>query len=80
MAKKAARRSPKKNAAAKKPTRKTAGKRGGGKTRSGEKNSLVANINRRKKAGKSRSKAKSTISDEAYDEMHKGWPDSGRKK
>jgi hypothetical protein len=37
------------------------------------KNSLVANINRRKKAGKSRSKKDSTISPEAYSEMQKGW-------
>lgn len=80
MAKKAVRRSPKRKAAAKKPARRTAARRTGGKTKSGEKNSLVANINRRKKAGKSRSKAKSTISDDAYEEMQKGWPDSGKKK
>ena len=80
MAKKAARQSPKKKAAAKKPTRRTAAKRTGGKTKSGAKNSLVGNINRRKKAGKSRSRAKSTISDEAYEEMQKGWPDGGKKK
>jgi hypothetical protein len=40
------------------------------------KNSLVANINQRKKAGKSRSKSKTTISDEAYRAMQKGWPRS----
>ena len=39
------------------------------------KNSLVENMNRRKKAGKSRSKANSTISDEAYSNMQKGWPE-----
>lgn len=51
------------------------------KKKSGKKkNSLVANINKRKKAGKSRSKKKSTISDEAYSEMEKGWPKSKRKK
>ncbi len=39
-----------------------------------KKNSLVGNINKRKKAGKSRSKKKSTISKASYDEMEKGWP------
>jgi len=36
--------------------------------------SLVENINKRQKAGKSRSKSKSTISDKAYKDMQKGWP------
>jgi hypothetical protein len=36
--------------------------------------SLVENINKRKKAGKSRSKSKSTISDKAYKDMQKRWP------
>jgi hypothetical protein len=36
--------------------------------------SLVENINKRKKAGKSRSKKKSTISPKAYSDMKKGWP------
>ena len=44
------------------------------------KNSLVANINRRKRAGKSRSKSRSTVSKESYDQMQKGWPKSGKKK
>jgi hypothetical protein len=44
------------------------------------KNSLVANINRRKKAGKSRSKKDSTVSPQAYDQMKKGWPKGKRKK
>jgi hypothetical protein len=39
-----------------------------------KKNSLVANINRRKKAGASRSKKQSTVSPEAYQEMQRGWP------
>lgn len=39
-----------------------------------KKNSLVDNINKRKKAGKSRSKKKSTISREAYRDMQQGWP------
>ncbi len=34
------------------------------------KNSLVSNINKRKKAGTSRSKKKSTISDKAYKEWN----------
>ncbi|HUS28561.1 MAG TPA: hypothetical protein VMZ53_08630 [Kofleriaceae bacterium] len=47
-----------------------------------KKNSLVNNINRRKKAGKSRSKARSTVSEESYTEMRKGWTGSksGRRK
>ena len=36
--------------------------------------SLVENINNQKKAGKSRSKSKSTISDKAYKDMQEGWP------
>lgn len=51
-----------------KATRKTV------RTKSAKKNSLVANINRRKKAGKSRSKKKTTISKESYEKMQKGWP------
>ena len=54
----------------------TAGPHLAGKT----KNSLVANINRRRKAGTSRSKANSTVSDDAYDQMRKGWPKSARKR
>ena len=40
-----------------------------------EKNSLVKNINAKKKAGKSATKAKSTISKEAYADMKTGWED-----
>jgi len=36
--------------------------------------SLYANINKRKKAGTSRSKKKSTISAKAYKNMQKGFP------
>lgn len=43
-----------------------------------QKASLVDNINKRKKAGTSRSKAESTVSDKAYTEMRKGWPKSHR--
>jgi hypothetical protein len=35
--------------------------------------SLVRNINRRKKAGTSRSKKKSTVSKKAYSAMKRGW-------
>jgi len=37
------------------------------------KNSLVANIHRRKVAGTSRSKKNSTISKKAYNQMKRGW-------
>lgn len=39
----------------------------------GVKNSLVNNINARKKKGKSRPKKKSTISKESYDDMQRNW-------
>jgi hypothetical protein len=45
-----------------------------------KKNSLVANLNRRKQAGTSRSKKDSTISPDAYDQMQKGWPKSKKQK
>jgi len=38
-----------------------------------KKNSLVANINKRKKAGTSKPKSKSTVSKKAYSAMKKGW-------
>jgi hypothetical protein len=37
------------------------------------KNSLVGNINRRRNAGTSRSKSKSTVSPKAYAQLKKGW-------
>ena len=40
---------------------------------------LYANINKRKKAGTSRSKSKSTISPEAYANMQAGFPKSKKK-
>ena len=43
------------------------------------KNSLVRNINKRKKAGTSRSKKNNTVSDKAYKDMKAGWPKKGRK-
>jgi hypothetical protein len=46
-----------------------------------QKNSLVGNINKRKRAGKSRSKKRSTVSKKAYSDMREGWPKTkGRKK
>jgi len=42
--------------------------------------SLYKNINKRKKAGTSRSKKKSTISPKAYKEMQKGFPNSKKNK
>ena len=42
--------------------------------------SLVRNINKRKKAGTSRSKKKSTISKKAYANMKRGWKKSKKKK
>ena len=54
-------------ATTKKAARKTKGA-------SKQKNSLVANINRRKRTGKSRPKSKSTVSRKAYDDMQQGWP------
>lgn len=39
----------------------------------GQKNSLVANINARKKKGISRSKTKSTVDKKQYDKMKEGW-------
>jgi len=45
-----------------------------------EKNSLVANINRRKRQGKSRPQSRSTISSDAYAQMEAGWPAKKKKK
>jgi hypothetical protein len=44
-----------------------------------KKNSLVANINARKKAGKSRPKSRSTVSSYAYSQMEHGWPKKAAK-
>ena len=44
------------------------------------KKGLYYNINQRKKKGISRSKKKSTITDEAYANMQKGFPDKKKKK
>jgi hypothetical protein len=45
-----------------------------------EKNSLVANINKRKRAGTSRPRSRSTVSRDAYREMEEGWPHSKKRK
>lgn len=45
-----------------------------------KKNSLVANINRKKKAGTSLPKEKSTVSSKAYGEMKKGWTEEKKVK
>lgn len=42
--------------------------------------SLVKNMNARKKAGTSRSKKKSTVSDKAYKDMKAGWPNKKKAK
>jgi len=42
--------------------------------------SLYKNINARRKAGTSRSKKKSTITDEAYENMKAGFPKKKKKK
>ena len=51
-----------------------------GAVRIGDTMSLVENINKRKKAGKSRPKSKSTISPKAYADMKAGWPNKKKKK
>ena len=43
------------------------------------KNSLVGNINKKRKAGTSRSKKNSTVSDKAYKDMKAGWPKRKKK-
>ena len=42
--------------------------------------SLVKNMNKRKKAGTSRSKKNSTVSDKAYKDMQAGWPKQKKSK
>lgn len=44
------------------------------------KNSLVANINRRKRKGISRPKSRSTVSQQSYRKMQQGWPRAKKKK
>jgi hypothetical protein len=44
-----------------------------------QKNSLVRNINRRKRKGASRPKSRSTVSKKSYRDMQRGWPESKKK-
>ncbi len=44
-----------------------------------KKNSLVNNINKRKKAGKSRPKSRSTVSKDSYANMEAGWAGGAKK-
>ena len=57
-------------------------KKGYHKTKSGKtaKKGLYYNINKRKKAGTSRTKKKSTVSPKAYADMKAGWPKKKKKK
>lgn len=57
--------------------KKKAKKRSGKKNRLGVKNSLVNNINARKRKGISRSKKKKTVSKSSYKKLKKNW---GKKK
>ena len=50
-----------------------------GKNKLGVKNSLVNNINARKKKGETRSKKKSTISKENYKDMENKWGKTKKK-
>jgi len=86
-AKKGAKKSAAKKSAPKKAGKKSAGKKGakksapkkaakkssGAKNKLGVKNSLVNNINARKKKGKARPKKKSTISKKSYTQMQNQW-------
>lgn len=64
-------------AARKKAAKKKTAAKGTKKNKLGVKNSLVNNINARKKKGTSRSKKKSSVSKESYENMEDNW---GRKK
>jgi hypothetical protein len=70
----------KKSGAKKSSSKKSGAKKSSSKKSGSKKNSLVNNINRRKRAGKSRSKKRSTVSKKAYDDMKKGWPKSRKKR
>lgn len=60
-----------------KAKKKSAPKKAAKKNKLGVKNSLVNNINAKKKKGTSRSKKKSTVSKKSYKKMEDNW---GRKK
>lgn len=59
--------------ARKKTTKKSSKKRASKKNKPGVKNSLVNNINARKKKGTSRAKKNSRISKKAYAKMENNW-------
>lgn len=64
----------KRSATKKSATKKSASKKAGnGKNKLGVKNSLVNNINARKKKGTSRTEKKSTVSKAAYKKMENNW-------
>jgi len=64
----------KKKAAPKKASKKAPAKKAPAKkNKLGVKNSLVNNINAKKKKGAAKSKAKSTISKDAYTDMENNW-------
>ena len=67
--KKSAKKTPAKKRAAKKARKKATGKT----NKLGVKNSLVNNINARKKKGISRPKKKSSVSKKAYKKMERNW-------
>lgn len=77
--KKTARKKATKKSAPKKAARKAAAKKGSAKkgaakkNKLGVKNSLVNNINARKKKGTSRSPRKSTVSKKSYRDMQNDW-------
>jgi hypothetical protein len=50
------------------------------KSTASRKNSLVANLNRRKRKGTSRPKSRSTVSSKSYRDMQRGWPRSTKRK
>ena len=52
---------------------KKASKKSAKKNKLGVENSLVNNINAKKKTGSSRSKKKSTVSEKNYDDMENNW-------
>ena len=62
---------PKKKAATRSPRKKAAKK--AGKNKLGVKNSLVNNINAKKKKGTSKPKKKSTVTKKAYKDMQNNW-------
>ena len=63
----------KKTASKKTAKKKTAKKTAGKKNKLGVKNSLVNNINAKKKKGTSRSKKNSTVDKESYNKMEDNW-------